>query len=86
MDSSEYGGTASCMNSFVLSEIKSARIRWLGHVEKMAGERVAKQLLSDQPVRRRRRGRPRKKWLNDVEDDLVHLRVREGGARPRGLT
>jgi len=34
------------------------------------GEKVAKQLLSNQPV-----GRPRKRWLNDVEDDLVQLRV-----------
>jgi uncharacterized protein VirK/YbjX len=32
--------------------------------------RVARKILDDKPGRKRRRGRPRLRWLDDVEADL----------------
>jgi hypothetical protein len=60
----------------IISEIKKGRLRWLGHVHRMPGDRVAKRVLEGNPGGRRPRGRPRKRWLDDVEDDLREMGVR----------
>jgi hypothetical protein len=40
--------------------IKSQTIRWLGHVERMEDNAMPKRML---------KGRPRMRWLDDVEED-----------------
>ena len=60
----------------LVTEIKRARIRWLGHVERMPSERAARKSANEKPEGRRLRGRPRKRWLEDVEEDLRELGVR----------
>lgn len=60
----------------ITTEIKRARIRWLGHVERMPESRGVRQLFRGRPSGRRLPGRPRKRWLDDVEDDLRALGVR----------
>jgi hypothetical protein len=49
---------------------KSLRLSWLGHVERMESQRTPKCLLNGELFGVRRRGRPRKRWLQDVKDDL----------------
>jgi hypothetical protein len=41
--------------------IKSQRIRWLGYVERMEDNAMPKRMLN---------GRPRMRWLDDVESDF----------------
>ncbi|XP_039289321.1 uncharacterized protein LOC120352505 [Nilaparvata lugens] len=60
----------------IVTEIRRARIRWLGHVERMPETRTARMSLYQQPGGQRKRGRPRKRWLDDVEADLQSLGVR----------
>ena len=60
----------------LVSEIKSARIRWLGHIERMDKQRGVQKAYSQKPEGRRLPGRPRKRWIDDVEDDLKKLGVR----------
>jgi hypothetical protein len=48
--------------------IKSQRIRWLGHVERMEDNAVPKRML---------KGRPRMRWLDYVESDLKKMEVKE---------
>jgi hypothetical protein len=48
--------------------IKSQRIRWLGHIERMEDNAMPKRLYS-----KRRKGRPRMRWLDDVESDLKKM-------------
>jgi hypothetical protein len=67
------------------AETKKARLRWLGHVERISEDRVVKKLYMSKPVGRRSVGRPKMRWLDDVEEDLRRMRIggRRGKARKR---
>ncbi|KAJ4445407.1 hypothetical protein ANN_07212 [Periplaneta americana] len=54
----------------IVSFIKKGRLRWLGHLERMPEGRLPKRTLYGYPGGLRKRGRPRLRWLQDVEDDL----------------
>jgi hypothetical protein len=43
----------------MVTEIKKARLRWLGHVERMTEDRVIKKLYMSKPEGRRSVGRPK---------------------------
>jgi hypothetical protein len=48
---------------------------WLGHVERIDEEMLPRKLLHGKMEGRRRRGRPRKRWLQDLEEDLKVMQV-----------
>ena len=48
-------------------------------MERMDNGRISKSVLHDNIIVVRRRGRPRKRWLQDVEQDLKKMRI--GGWR-----
>ena len=56
--------------------IKSRRIAWLGHVMRMDEKRILKRILEWKPTGRRIRGRPRKRWVEDTEEDIQALGTR----------
>jgi hypothetical protein len=51
--------------------MKSRRLTWLGQVKRMEEERMSRKLLHGRMEGRSRRGRPRKRWLHDLEEDLI---------------
>jgi hypothetical protein len=55
--------------------IKTLRLKWLGHVNRMEDHREPKRALQGIPGGGRR-GKPRKRWLDDVEDDLRKMEVK----------
>ncbi|XP_055384161.1 uncharacterized protein LOC129613877 [Condylostylus longicornis] len=59
----------------VVRYVKAQRIRWLGHILRMPEERAVYKIYARNPVGTRRRGRPRKRWKEAVEEDLRVLRV-----------
>ena len=61
--------------------IKTQRIRWLGHIERMSEERMTEMILNSKFHTGRRRGRPRKQWIDDVESDLRSLGIRNWKAK-----
>ena len=63
--------------------IKALRIRWLRHIERMSEERMPKMILNDKIDRGRRRSRPRKIWIDDLESDLRSLDTRNRKAKAR---
>lgn len=67
----------------IVTEIKRARLRWLGHLERMPAERTVKKVYSQKPEGRRLPGCPRKRWLDDVEDDIREMGVRGWRRRAR---
>jgi hypothetical protein len=56
--------------------IKSQRIRWLAHVIRMDTTRTVKKLTEWKPRSLRPMGIPRLRWLNQVEEDLKKMKVR----------
>ena len=58
----------------IIRFIKSPRIRWLDHVMRTR-EREVKSILEAQMEGKRRRGRARSRWLDDVREDLQTLGV-----------
>lgn len=60
----------------IISVIKSARLRWAGHVIRMNDDRVAKKVLVNRVDGTRPRGRPKKRWIDCVESDIQELGVR----------
>jgi hypothetical protein len=56
--------------------IKSQRIRWLGHVERMEDNAMPKRMLKGRLYSKRRKGRPRMRRLDDVESDLKKMEVK----------
>ena len=56
--------------------IKRQRICWLGHLERMDEDRMPKKIFTQEVEGTRRRGRPRKRWKQEVERDLQVLGVR----------
>ena len=48
--------------------IKSMRINWLGHVMRMVEDRMRKEILTQTINVQRRKGIPRRRWLQNVDD------------------
>jgi hypothetical protein len=69
----------------IVAEINKARLRWFGHIERMSEDRVIIKLYMSKPEGRRSVGRPKMRWLDDVEEDLRKMRIggRRGKARRR---
>jgi hypothetical protein len=60
----------------IVKWIKGQRISWLGHLERMEEVRMPKKIFTQKLEGTRRRGRPRKRWKEEVERDLHVLGVR----------
>jgi hypothetical protein len=48
--------------------IKSQRIRWLGHVERMEDNAMPNGMLKGRLYSKRRKGRPRMRWLGPEDE------------------
>jgi hypothetical protein len=55
--------------------VKSRRLAWLGHVERMEEESMPRKMLHGR-MQEKRCGRPRKRWTQDIEEDLKIMQVR----------
>jgi len=60
----------------IVNVIKIRRLEWLGHEVRMNETRSVKKIFEGKLEGRRSRGRPRFRWINDVEDDLRELGVK----------
>jgi hypothetical protein len=57
----------------IIREIKSRRMRWVGHVARMGEGRGAYRILVGRPEGRRPLGRPRRRWEDDIKMDLQEV-------------
>jgi hypothetical protein len=60
----------------IVKWIKGQRISWLGHLERKEEDRIPKKIFTQELEGTRRRGRPWKRWKEEVERDLQVLGVR----------
>jgi hypothetical protein len=56
--------------------IKTQRIKWLGHIQRMEKARPTRKLVGWKPMGTRPVGRPRRRWQEDVMEDLKKLKVK----------
>ena len=63
-------------NADIVRFIKSRRIAWLGHVMRMDEKRIPKMALEWKTTGGRIRGRPRKRWTEDIEEDIQSMGIR----------
>ena len=59
-------------NENIVKFIKSDRIRWLAHVE-----RIPKRIMLARMEGNRRQGRPRNRWIDEVKKDLQQMGIRK---------
>jgi hypothetical protein len=52
----------------IVTAIKIRRLEWLGHVIRMNEARIEIKIFEEKLEGRRGRGRPRLRWINDVEE------------------
>ena len=56
--------------------VKAQRIRWIGHVERMNDNRISRRIYTASMTGRRKQGRPRKRWKDEIVEDLRIVKVR----------
>ena len=68
--------------------MKARRISWIGHVERMEDSRILKWVMREKIYTRRRRRRPKVRWLDDVQEDLREMGTEgwRGKAQDRDLS
>jgi hypothetical protein len=64
--------------------IKSQRLRWAAHINRMDTTRAVKKLTEWKPCSSRPVGRPRLRWLDQVEEDLQKMNVQNWGEKSKG--
>jgi hypothetical protein len=62
----------------VIRVIKSRRMIWAGHVARMGVKRSAYMILVGRSEGRRPRGRPRRRWEDNIKTDLQDVGWRHG--------
>jgi hypothetical protein len=60
-----------CTSPSIIRIIKSKRMRWAGHVERMGEKRKVYGLLVGKPERKRPLGRPRLRWIDNIKMNLL---------------
>jgi len=53
--------------------IKSRRMRWVGHVARMGEESGVYRVLVGKPGGKRPKGRPRRRWVDNIRMDLQEV-------------
>jgi hypothetical protein len=57
----------------IITQIKSKRMRWVGHVACMGEERYVYRVLMGKPGGKRPLGRPRRRWENRIRMDITEI-------------
>jgi hypothetical protein len=57
--------------------IKSQRLTWYGHINRVGDKIIVKAILNLNTNDKRLRGRPKTRWKDDVEADLLAMKITE---------
>ena len=61
----------------IISEIRKRTLRWSGHVKRMPEENTVKKVFENIPEGKGFVDKPRKRWLDDAENDLKNMNYKE---------
>jgi hypothetical protein len=59
----------------IVKFIKSQRLRWAAHIMRMEETRTTRKITEWIPYKTRPVGRPRLRWMDQVEEDLKRVRI-----------
>ena len=59
----------------ITDKMRESRLRWYGHVIRSDEKTVAKNALQFSPKGKRPRGRPKKRWLDGLKEDMKRVNV-----------
>ena len=60
----------------VHKKIQEKRLQWYGHVQRREKDHVTRKTLEMELEGRRARGRPKRRWMDCVSEDLAEKRLR----------
>jgi hypothetical protein len=59
----------------IIKFIKSQRLRWAADVMRMENTRTARKITEQTPYKTIPAGRPRLRWMDQVEEDLKRMKI-----------
>jgi hypothetical protein len=69
-------------DSGIVTDFEKKRLEWIRHLARMDHGMLVKKIVESTPEgRRRRMGRPRLRWLEDVENYLQEMKVKRWRGR-----
>ena len=54
----------------ISKKVQDSRLKWYGHVLRREDEYVGKRVMAMEVPGKRRRGRPKRRWLDKIRNDL----------------
>jgi hypothetical protein len=67
----------------IIDIIEKKRVQWYGHVKRMPEDRLTKLIMGRIPEERRKRGRPRKTWMERVQAAMTARNLEQDQWRNR---
>ena len=62
-------------------KVQESRLKWYGYVLRKEDEYVGKRVMMMEVSGKRRRARPKRRWLDNIRNDLSEIIVKGGRAR-----
>ena len=66
-------------------KMREGRLRWYGHVMRRDQEYVGRKMMEMELPRKRRRGRPKRRFLDVVKEDMKEVGVKEMDIKDRKM-
>ena len=67
----------------ISKKVQESRLKWYGHVSRREDEYVGKRVMGMEVPGKRRRGRPKRRWLDSIRNDLSESGLSEEDAQDR---
>ena len=60
----------------IINHIKSQRLSWFGHVQKMPDTRTVKKIFNWKPLTKISQGRPKYRWEDNIKQDVCQMKIK----------
>ena len=67
----------------ISKKVQEIRLKWYGHVLRREDEYVGKRVMAMEVPGKRRRGRPKRRWLDSIRNDLSERELSREDAQDR---
>ena len=67
----------------ISKKVQESGLKWYGHVLRREAEYVGKSVMEMEVLGKRRRGRPKRRWLDSIRNDLSERELSRDGAQYR---